>query len=279
MIKIVVDSTADITDELRAEFDVTVIPVLVQFGDQTFQDGINITRDQFYERLLAKTEHPKTAAPAIGTYAEAFQKLVDQGHEILSISVAGGLSGTFNAAQLGAQSVEGATIACVDGTNMAFTLSYLVQLAGRAIQNGATLAEVVALLERRRQDTYILVALDTLEYLERGGRIGKAKAWIGTMLNVKPIIEIRNNQLAPQEQVRTWKRVPARLVELARARGELEELTVQYTTDVRVAEILADLCASEGLMPRERIRIIQATGVLGVHAGPGAVAITALVKS
>jgi DegV family protein with EDD domain len=114
MIKIVVDSTADIPADLREQYDITVVPVLAQFGNQTFRDDVDITRDEFYARLIASPEPPKTAAPSVGMFEEAFRRVAADGSEVLSISVAGALSGTYNAARQGAQLVEGARIVCVD---------------------------------------------------------------------------------------------------------------------------------------------------------------------
>jgi fatty acid kinase fatty acid binding subunit len=123
------------------------------------------------------------------------------------------------------------------------------------------------------------VALDTLRYLEKGGRIGRVRALLGTMLSVKPILEVRDAQVNPVEQIRTWRRVPPRLVELMQARGAYDKLSVQYTTGRESAEQLADLCAAAGLMLRERIRVAQAGAVLGTHVGPGALAITGMLKT
>jgi DegV family protein with EDD domain len=279
MIKIVVDSTADIPQELCEEYDITVVPVLVQFGTETLRDGIDISHDAFYARLVEGPDHPKTAAPSVGMFEEVFRRLTADGHEVLSISIAGELSSTLSAAQQAAKLVEGARIACVDGGTVAMPLGFLALAAAQAIREGATLDEAVALVEKLRPHTRVLVGLDTLRYLERGGRIGRVRAFLGTMLNVKPILEVRHAQVNPVEQVRTWKRMPARLVELAQQGGEIAELSVLYTTDERMAVQLADLCAAAGLMPRDRIRVVQVGVVLGTHAGPNGLALAILYKA
>jgi DegV family protein with EDD domain len=279
VIKIVVDSTADVPPDLRAEYGISVVPVLAQFGRETLRDDVDISRDEFYVRLVESEEPPKTAAPSVGMFEELFRTLAADGSEILSISLAGGLSGTFAAAQQAAQLVEGARIACVDSYTVAMPLTYLAVAAAKAAQQGRTLDELVALVETLRPRMRILVALDTLRYLEKGGRIGRVRALLGTMLNVKPILEVRDAEVQPVEQVRTWKRVPPRLVELMQARGAFDELSVQYTTGRESAEQLADLCAAADLMPRERIRVAQAGAVLGTHVGPGALALTGMLKA
>jgi DegV family protein with EDD domain len=278
VIKIVVDSTADIPPDLRDEYGIAVVPILAQFGRETLLDDVDITRDQFYTRLVASDEPPKTAAPSVGMFEQQFRELSADGSQILSISLAGDLSATFTAAQQAARLVEGARIACVDSETVAMPMTYLAVAAARAARQGRTLDELVALVEKLRPRTVIMVALDTLRYLEKGGRIGRVRALLGTMLSVKPILEVRHGQVDPVEQVRTWRRVPPRLVELVQQRGAYGELSVQYTTDRASAEQLADLCAAAGLMARDRIRVVQAGVVLGTHVGPGALALTGLLK-
>jgi DegV family protein with EDD domain len=166
----------------------------------------------------------------------------------------------------------------VDSQTVAMPLTYLALAAAKAAREGRTLGELVALVEPLRPRMVLIVALDTLHYLEKGGRIGRVRALLGTMLNVKPILEVRDAQVHPVEQVRTWRRVPPRMVELAQARGAYAELSIQYTTDRAGAHQLADLCSAARLMDRERIRVVQAGAVLGTHVGPGALAIAGMLK-
>ena len=279
MIKIVVDSTADIPAALREQYDITVVPVLAQFGNQTFRDDVDITRDEFYARLIASPEPPKTAAPSVGMFEEAFRRVAADGSDVLSISVAGALSGTYNAARQGAQLVEGARIMCVDSLTATMSFGLLALQAAKAIRAGASLEDAVALIEQQRTRAVLYVALDTLRYLEKGGRIGRMRALLGTLLSVKPIMEVRNAEIVPIEQVRTSRRVPPRLVELGQSRGDFADLAVLYTTTRDTAEQMADLCAAVGLMPRAQIYVVQATGVLGVHTGPGALGLAGILKS
>jgi DegV family protein with EDD domain len=170
-----------------------------------------------------------------------------------------------------------ARIACVDSRTVAMPLTFLAVAAARAVEEGRSLDEVVALVESIRSRAALLVAVETLRYLEKGGRIGRMSALLGTMLNVKPIFEVRDGEVYPLERPRTWKRVPPRMVELAQARGRFDDLAALYTTSRDTAEQLADQAAAAGLMPRERIRVVQASAVLGVHAGPGAIGIAGLL--
>jgi DegV family protein with EDD domain len=211
-------------------------------------------------------------------FEEAFRRIAADGSEILSISVAGALSGTYNAARQAAQLVEGARIACVDSHTATMSFGFLAIRAAEAIRAGASLDEAVALIEQLRTRAVLYVALDTLRYLEKGGRIGRMRALLGTMLSVKPILEVRNAEIVPVEQVRTSRRVPPRLVELGQARGAFADLAVLYTTTRDTAEQMAGLCAAAGLMPREQINIVQASGVLGVHTGPGALGLSGILR-
>ncbi len=276
MIKIVVDSTADVPSDIASAYNIAVVPILVQVGSETLRDSIDLSRDDFYRRLVASDELPRTAAPSIGMFAETFRELASDGSAVLSLSLSGDLSSTYGAAQQAAQMIENAEIACVDSRTTSMPMTFLAMAAAEAARNGASLSAVVALMEQLRQRTMLFFALDTLHYIEKGGRIGRARSWLGTMLSVKPILEISENKLLPVEQVRTWKRVPTRLVELMQARGPLAELAALYTTDRSRAEQLAGMCAAAGLMPRERIRVVQVSAALGTHAGPNAVGLAGL---
>lgn len=278
MIKIVVDSTADLPHEIYQEYDITVVPVLAQFGAETLRDDVDFTRDEFYRRLVDEPEPPKTSAPTPGMYEHWFRALTEAGHEVLSISLAGNLSGTYNAARQAASLIENGRVLCVDSLNVSIPLGFLTLKAAQAVRDGATLEEAAALVEQRRNGGVLLVAFETLRYLEKGGRIGRMRALLGTMLSVKPIMEVRMSEVHPVEQVRTWKRVPPRMIELMQARGGIAELGVLYTTTPDAAAQLADQCAAAGLLPREQIYVQQAGGVLGTHAGPGALGIAGLLK-
>lgn len=278
MIKIVVDSTADLPANLYRENDITVVPMLSQFGAETLRDDVDITRDQFYKRLVESPDPPTTSAPPVGVFEETFRRLAAEGHEILSLSLAGGLSGTYNAARQAAELIENARIICVDSQTVTMPLGFLVLKAAQALREGKSLEQAAAIAEALRPKAVLFVALETLRYLEKGGRIGRMRALLGTMLSVKPIMEVRNSDVIPLEQVRTWKRVPPRMVELMAARGAYDQLGVLYTTTRDTAEQLADLCANAGLMPREKIYVVQAGGVLGTHVGPGAMGLAGLLK-
>ena len=280
-VHIVVDSTADIPADARAAYHIHVVPVLLHRQGETLRDDIDISRDEYYRWIAEHDELPTTSAPSVGMFEEVFRELTRDGGAVLSISVAAGLSATYNAAVQAARLVlvEGARIICVDSHSIAMPIAYLALAAARRLAQGATLEEAVALVETLREQTVAYVALQTLRYLERGGRISRTRALLGTLLDVKPILEVRNSQVLPVERVRTWRRVPERLLELAQARGAYQELSVVYTTNRAEAESLADACAAAGLLARDRIRTVQIGAVLGTHMGPGALGITGLLNA
>lgn len=282
MIPVVVDSTADLPLELRKQYGIYVVPVLMMRGRETLRDEIDISRDDFYEWLATTDTLPSTSAPSVGMFAEQFRALALEHQYVISISLAGNLSGTYNAACQAARMVEdeiaGSRIACIDSRHIGMSLSFLAISAAKASQHGQSFDSIVAELEGMRDRLRLYVGLETLRYLVLGGRISRLRGFLGTALNVKPILEVRDGEVRPVEQVRTWKRVPSRLVELARAQGPFAELSVQYTSSRSDAEQLADLCSEAGLMERERILIVQIGAVLGTHVGPNALTITAMTQ-
>ncbi|MEM8535337.1 MAG: DegV family protein [Chloroflexota bacterium] len=278
MIKVVVDSTADVPSDTREMYDITVVPLRIQFGRESFRDDIDMSRDEFYQRLVSSDTLPGTAAPSIGDFEQVFRQYVDDGHEVISLSLSGALSATFTAAQQAAQQVDPERVACIDTRSAAMPITYMAVAAVEAARAGHSLKEVVTLIESLRPRMMIYVALETLRYLEKGGRIGRMRAFLGTMLSVKPILKLDNGEIFPVEQVRTWKRVPKRMVDLMASHGTFEQLSILYTTGVENAERLADMCAASGLIARERIRPVQVGAVIGTHVGPGSLGIMGMIK-
>lgn len=279
VIKVVVDSTADMPEDMRKEFDISVVPLNVQFGSESLRDGIDISKDEFYRRLVEGDVMPQTSTPTLGSYLEVYERLAAQTDTIISLHVSGKLSATVQAARQAAETLSNVHIEVVDSGTIATPLAYTAVAAARAARAGKSLAEIVPLVHEVASRTFLLIGLETLKYLERGGRIGRVRAFLGTLLNVKPLIEVRDGEVQPVEQVRTSKRMLERLLEMTRALAPLEELAVLYTADRPLAEKTADRLAADGLFPREGIRLIQMSGVIGTHIGPGGVGITGLRRA
>jgi len=268
-VMVVTDSTADLPPELVKNFGVTVVPAYTRFGEQVFRDGIDITRDQFYQRLLSDPIHPSTIQPSPQDFIETYNRLDEEGAEgIISIHVSTKLSGTCNSALQAKEAVATkCPIAVVDSRFVSMALGILVLEAARMARSGKKLDEMAAAIENTIPRIQLLICFDTLKYLALGGRIGKVKALLGSVLSVKPIAAIKDGQLVPSGQVRTRKKGVEKLLEFARNARDIQELAVIYSTTPDDASELAD--AIGAYFPREHIYLTQLGSAVGVHAGPG----------
>lgn len=273
MVKIVTDSTADIPPDLVA--GITVVPCFVQFGTASYLDGVDITREQFYERLARSDVLPKTAAPSAGMFEETFRRVAGEGDEVLSIHLASALSGVFNSAQLGARAVPQARITVFDSESVTMGLGWICVGAARAARQGKTVAQILALLEDLRSRVYVFAALDTLEFLRRSGRVGWASAMMGQLLNIKPVLRVYRGVVQMVSRVRTRARSMQQLVELVGGLGKLESLAVLHTRAHAAAQQLAQDVARLAPAP---IPVVEATPIIGTHVGPNGLGLAAVVE-
>jgi len=188
-VKIVTDSATDIPPELAKELDVTVVPATIFFGDEAFRDGVDITPDEFFRRLTSSPVLPKTSQPSVGDFLEAYKPLVDEGHDIVSVHVSSKLSGTLNSARNASQELPGARIETVDSGLASIGATIAVQTAAEAVRRGMAADEVAKAAARAASRVQFYIVFDTLEYLQKGGRIGKAQALVGSLLSLKPILK------------------------------------------------------------------------------------------
>lgn len=275
MVKIVTDSTADIPEELAAELEITVVPCNVHFGLDTYRDGIELSKEEFYTRLKTSPTLPITSAPAAGVFEATYRKLASETDQILSIHLASALSAIYNSACLGAEAVSDVEITLIDSGQASMGVGWLVIAAARAAQEGQSLAQIVALVEDMKPRVRLFAALDTLEYLRKGGRVGKTVAVLGTLLNIKPLIEVRDSAVLPLERVRTRRRSIQHLIELVAELGPLEELAVLHSNAPQEAQRLAEEMAF--LHPLERILITEVGVIIGTHAGPNGLGVACVV--
>lgn len=274
-VRIVTDSTADLPAELVARHRIAVVPLLVQFGAQSFRDGVDLTPDAFYERLRTSAVFPTTSQPSLAAFQAVFDELLADGSSVVAVHLAATLSGTCQASATAAQAYPPGRVAVLDSRNVSMALGWLVLAAARAAADGAAHGEVVALIERLRPCARLLGALDTLEHLQRGGRIGRARAFLGSLLGIKPILEVRDGEVLPRERVRTWKRAVERLAELTLAWRPLAHVAIIHATAPEAAESLRARLAPH-LDGRELL--VRPIGpVLGTHIGPGALGVATLV--
>ena len=271
-VKIVTDSAADLPPTLAEELGITVVPVYLRFGDEIYRDRVDISEDEFYHRLLHDPIHPSTTQPTPQDFAETYQKLSQEADGIISIHISSRLSGTYNSAIQGKQLVEdGCPIEVVDSQTVSIANGLIAMEAAKIARSRKSLEQVVAEVKQIIPSIHLLILLDTLKYLAKGGRIGKAKALLGSILNVKPLLTVKDGELVPAGQVRTRSQGIQRLFNFAKNAVGIQDLSIVYSTTPDEAQILAERIGS--IFPQERITLARVGPALGVHAGPGALAI------
>lgn len=279
-IAFVTDSASDLDPARAASLGVTVVPLIVNFGKETFSAGVNLSTDQFWTRMTAPdAPFPTTAACSPGDFQLAYQKAFDGGADaIISVHVASTLSGTIKSADIGKAMFKDREIYIVDSMGASMGEGVLVELGIEMAKMGVSAAEIAAVLTRRREDVGIYLALDTLEYLKRGGRISGARAAIGTLLSVKPIIEVKHGLVETADRVRTKGKARERLIELLTARP-IERLSILHTTNAGVEEFAEQLIARiPGGIDRSKVTVDIVGPSVGPHLGPGCVGGVALYR-
>ncbi|HAE81270.1 MAG TPA: DegV family protein [Lachnoclostridium sp.] len=270
-IRIIIDSTTDIPE--RVLHQVEVVPLTVSFGDEEYLDGIDLSRGDFYRKMEAGQILPKTSQPSPEAFAEVFQRIHEAGDEGVFISVASALSGTCQSAAIAAADYP--EISVVDSRNVAVGTGILAEYALQLISRGITREELVQKLEKKREDICLIAMLDTLEYLKRGGRISKTAALAGGILNIKPVITVKEGEILILGKARGAKKANNLLVELAEKNGVDYSLPILLgyagTSDELLQNYIHDSRKLwEGHV--ENLEYAQICSVVGTHAGPGAVA-------
>ncbi len=270
-VRIVTDSSADLPADLVQQHGITVLPCYVLVDDQTFKDGVEIKPDDFYRRLQADGRFPTTAQPTVADFQEVYRDLAGQGDQVLSIHVSGKLSGTLNSAEQAKASLDGEEIEIVDSQLASIPLGLAVLAAATTASEGGSLQEVAEKVRQGLSLHHGLFALDTLEYLHKGGRIGKARAFMGSVLHVKPILRLQDGEAHPVERPRNRERAMRRLVELASELAPVRRLAVIHSTDPdRMATLKRDLT---GLLPADQIIEARFGSTLGTYIGPDALGV------
>ena len=277
-VAILTDSTGFTNPEVSRNLPIFYIPLHIIWGEETFLDNETITNDAFYEKLKVSKINPSTSQPSPAAFRDMYTRLIDQGYDVLSIHIASKLSGTIDSAIQARNMLPGANIEIVDSFTTSLALGFQTLAAARLSLQGATLKECKIEAERARDHTGILFVLNTLEYLHRGGRIGGGAAFMGTLLNLKPILEVKNGRVEAVERVRTATKARERMVEL------FYERTDESRCPIRLATLYADTpIEAQNLLDQARQRfgvsdvtetiLGRVTPVLGVHTGPGALGI------
>ena len=274
-IRIITDSTCDIARETVEKFGISVVPAYVLFGEESFRQGIDINPTQFYARLQSSSQLPSTSQPTPGDFTGAMEALVSAGDQVVCITVARQLSGTYNSAVQAASQFDDGAVTVVDSTTA--SVGHMLQViaaAEDAAAPDATLDSVVSAAQDRAGSGYGFAMVDTLEYLQKGGRIGKAQAFMGSLLKVKPILKVADGEVLPVDRPRNLRKGLQRLEELVREQGPVSKLAVAYTTDAGPAEEMRNRLSD--LADPNDTYTLQIGSAIGTHVGPGAVAVSTL---
>ncbi|MBI1802419.1 MAG: DegV family protein, partial [Chloroflexi bacterium] len=228
-VAIVTDSTSDIPAQLAEQLGIHIIPCNVHFAQEVFRDRVDLSLDQFYEKLASSPQLPKTSQPSVGMFLELYRALEERSSAIVSIHLAGRLSGTLQSAALAAQEIHSVPIATIDSGTASMALGWLAVIAARASERELGFDAIVSMVLAAIPRVRLLALLENLDNVIKGGRIGKGAALLGTLLSVKPLIEVKDGEVIPLEKVRTWLKAQSRLVDMTQALGPLEELAVLHT--------------------------------------------------
>ena len=274
-VKIVTDSVSDLPSEVVEELGITVVPLNVRFGDEVYRDGIDLTAEQFYERLIHSQILPVTSVPTPAAFAGAYDKLAEETDAILSIVLSAKLSGTYEVAL---QSVglmkRKCRVEVIDSQWAVMAQGFIVIAAAKAAQAGASIEEVIDITHRNMSRVDLLAAFDTLEYLKRGGRIGRAQAFLGSMLRVNPIITMKNGVVYPVARERSRAKALEHLYNFAMSYSNVEGLAIENAACEDDATALITRLGKK--IPKELIYQSRTTPVIGTHTGPGLILVAVL---
>lgn len=276
-IKIVTDSTCDLPEAIVAEHGITVLPLYINIGERSYLDGVELTREEFYEQLPSYQTPPTTSAPGTGTFVQAYERLANEGaEEVLSIHIAQSLSGVMNAAQSAAESTDVIPVTTFDAGQITLGTGLLVRAAAKAAAAGASMQEIQTMLVEMGSRTHAFAALDTLEYLRRSGRVSMIQSKLGALLRVKPLLTMHDGEIG-FDKVRTRNVALQWLIDQVTALGPLEECALVHTHTMERLEELRH--RAQNLLPADEEPLIaEVTPVIGAHVGPGAVGFACVAR-
>jgi DegV family protein with EDD domain len=266
-VRIVTDSAADLSDAEAAELGIAVVPLSIRFGDEEYTDRVDLSVAEFYAKMAELDVLPETAAPSPGAFEAAFRALADEGADaIVCINLSLALSATGQAAQSAAKAVaETVPVTCVDSKSITAGLGTMVLAAARAAADGAGVDDIVALLDEMQPRTRVFGVLDTLDNLKKGGRIGGAQAMVGTMLSIKPCLDLSSGEVVEAGKQRTRKKAVAWLRSVLEEAGDIEQLAVIHG---HAPDVDSFVEAASEIVPRDQIRVSELGAVIGAHGGP-----------
>ncbi len=275
MVKIVTDSLSDITSDIAQGLGITVVPLTVLFGHEAYLDRVTITTDEFYRRLINGSVWPTTTQPTPKAFADVYDKLAEQTDEILVITLSSKMSGTYQSATGGKSlATKKCRVEVIDSQTVAMGLGLVVLATAKKAQNGAKLNELTDFVHHALERSHLIIYFDTLKYLAKGGRIGKASNLLGSLLSVKPLATVKDGEITPITRVRSFAAGMDHIYNSVAAFPSVEALAVEHTTNPTEADKMTDRLGA--IVPKESIRRSTVSPVIGVYAGPGALAVTVL---
>ncbi len=274
-VKIVTDSLSDIAGDLVGELGITVVPLYVRFGETVYKDRVEITTEEFYRRLVSEAALPSTTQPTPNDFLEVYNALAKETDEILVIVVSSKLSGTYQSATQAKEMVKGkCRIEIVDSLSVAMGMGLIVIAAVNAVKAGANLDKAADLARGAVPRSHLIAYFDTLKYLAKGGHIGKAQGLLGAMISIKPILTVKDGEMAEKKKVRSLSAGLDYLYDIAAGFSNIEGLAVEHATTPDDADQLVERLSA--IYPKERIYRAVISPVVGTHAGPNALALTVL---
>lgn len=275
-IAIVTDSTCDLPNPIVEKHGITVIPLHINQGENTYLDGVNLTREEFYAKLPEFRPSPKTAAPGTEVFLKIYEKLTNEGASaILSIHISETLSATVNSARIAAEQFTRVPVTVLDSSQLSLGTGFLVERAAQMAQAGKKLEEIVSALQEMMKRTYVFASLKTLEYLRRSGRMNFAIARFGEILQIKPLLHM-NMGKATAHRTRTQKRATEKLLGWLAEYAPYEKLAIVHAGIQEEAEALYEQVRS--FFPQDVVSIVQITPALGAHLGIGALGFACISK-
>jgi len=274
-VAIVTDSVSDLPPQVAEEFGITVVPLVVRFGNDLYRDSLDLSPDQFYEKLRTSKVLPATSVPPPAAFADAYDKLAEKTNEIVVTSVTSKLSATYQVAlqAIGLMKKQ-CRVEVLDSQWAVMAQGFITIAAAKTAQSGASLDEVLDVARHTIRRVDMCAAFDTLEYLERGGRIGKAQAFLGSLLKVNPIIGMKDGETYPLARERSRAKAIDYLYNFATSFGKIEGLAVEYASDLDEANRLVQRFYSK--YPHVPIYLSRTSPVIGTHTGPGLIMLSVL---
>jgi DegV family protein with EDD domain len=276
-VRVITDSTAYIPQPLIDQYQITVVPLVLIWEDETYRDGVDIKPQAFYQRLIKSASLPSTSQPPVSSFTEPFGRFIDQGQDVIAILISSQISGTVDTAKQAKLELGKGDIEIVDSETSGMAMGLHVLEVAKAAAQGAGLSECISIAHQAKEQTDVFFAVDTLEFLHRGGRIGGAKRFLGSMLNIKPILEMRDGHIDAVEQVRTQQRATGRLIELMQEKVKGEKpvrIAVMHSNAPERAQALLEQAGR--VLDPDQSHLAELSPVIGTHVGPGTLALACM---